>query len=298
MRTEQCKKIINNYFSDPVLIEEIGNHHLGRHFVYKITEKAEYVMKFYFKEHKWEREISALRLLNDKTYKTPKIIDCGITNEIEWLLYKFVDGETLNDLKLDEESLKKIYKKLGKEIAKVHRDNQYEKFGRLTLTGDFYIVNDTNKDYIQYIYKSTMKNLSLINHDNKELVNRAGKSLENELGILVTNEKGSLCHNDLSDRNILVNAGNFQMLFDFEQSSVSDRYRELSLTKYYLAKSGKSYFNDFLIGYTEEYTIDLETLEQREKVYLLLHGLMVCSWSLEVNKEYYDEGIAILEKYC
>lgn len=298
MRIKQCISIIRENFGNDVLIEPIGNHHLGRHFVFKVTKDMSYVMKFYFKEHKWEREISALNLLNAETHKTPNVLNYGVTDDVEWLLYEYFDGQTLNNVELDDESLKKIYFNLGQELAIIHRDNQYDKFGRLDLNGEFYIVNDTNKEYVQYIFESTLKNLALVNHDRKELVNRATKILKEDIDALETDEKGSLCHNDLSDRNIIVRDGKFELLFDFEQSSISDRYREIALINYYLTRRGEIYFNAFLEGYQKHYSINLNVLNQREKTYLLLHGIMICSWSLEVNKDYYDEGIALLEKYC
>ena len=111
------------------------------------------------------------------------------------------------------------------------------------------------------------------------------------------NEPGTLCHNDLSERNIIVKDGKFEKLIDFEQAAITDRYRELALIRYYLSKSNRDYFDDFIQGYQENYSIDLEILDQRNNTYLLLYGIMICSWSHNINKEYYDEGISILEKY-
>ena len=119
MNLDICYKIMRDYFGDKTSIEPIVNHHLGRHFVFKVTNSRSYVMKFYFKERKWEREISALTLLTNFSYKTPKILDRGITDTIEWLLYEYIEGTTLNTLDLSEDERKEIYFLLGQDSLHV-----------------------------------------------------------------------------------------------------------------------------------------------------------------------------------
>lgn len=297
MNSNKCIRIIKNYFDETVLIEEIGNHHLGRHFVFKVTSTNKYIMKFYFKEHKWEREVSSLILLESRQYHTPKLLEYGETNDIEWIVYEYIDGTTLDNTVLTEKELTSIYHSLGEEVSMIHKHFQYEKFGRLNLNGELYYANDTNKDYIRYIYQSTLKNLSLVSHAKQELIDKAVLKLDKSLTHLEMSEPGSLCHNDLSDRNILVKDGKFALLYDFEQSAITDRYRELALIRYYLSIRNTKFFEDFLEGYKKHYFVDMNKLNERSETYLLLYGIMICSWSLKVNKEYYDEGISILETY-
>ena len=181
MSIDKCHKIIKEYFNDNVQIEPIGNHHLGRHYVFKVTNTKPYVMKFYFKEHKWEREVSSLLLLNNPSYKTPKIIDYRVNKGIEWILYEYSDGNNLSNLSLSEDESKTIYYNLGKEVANIHKNHQYKKFGRLDLSGNFYVENETNEDYIKYIYESTLRNLLKVKHSKQDLITKAIKKLKNDI---------------------------------------------------------------------------------------------------------------------
>lgn len=290
----RLSKTISKLFSEAGNIIAIGNHQLKRHYVYKFdVNEKKYVIKFFFKTGKYPREATALTMLDGEGYKTPKLHTHGVIDDIEWIAYEYHEGYLLSDIKdnITQTDLQKIYFELGKQVAKIHKNNKYDCFGRFKIDGSFNIKFNTIKEYMEYKFDRMIVNLHKFEHLDQALIDLAEKELLELVRDIDNNAFGYLCHNDVGDRNVIVNGNELALLIDFEQSSVHDRYRELSLINHTLGDS----FEFFVNGYKEEYNFDTKVFQKRKRLYLLFHGLAICSWALNIDRNHYIEGIELIK---
>ncbi len=104
--TKQCKLV------------PIGNHDLNRHLVYKVLLPEDtYVIKFYYKWNRRNREIAAHKVLESVTdVNIPKLINYGVLDDDrEWMAYEFIEGHMLEDIQpdLDEYELDYLFEEMG-----------------------------------------------------------------------------------------------------------------------------------------------------------------------------------------
>ena len=302
--SEMFKKI-NKIVPNVVSIRPIGNHELKRHLVYFVkTSNRELVIKFYYVNNRWNRDVAALRLLQGTSVQLPKLIEFGKFEDVEWLLYEYKEGILLNQIadKISKNELKNIYEEAGEQLALIHSFREFNYYGGLDEELNFIIKFKTFKEYFNTEIKRVFNNLDEFVHEEKNLIDCAKKALLNQLNILDSNiKKPRLCHNDFSSRNIIVNKYDgeyhFNCIIDFEQSVVSDVDRELLFVYKRLCKNNKLLIEAFKKGYERHMKIDEDSIMLKDRLYELYRGLSICGWSQKVDLEHYNDGINILKKY-
>lgn len=287
---------IKEKYGSKIKIEAIGNHYLERNSVYKIDDKK--IVKFYSEDRTWEREIKALNFINEKSELYPQIIDNSGEDEIRWIEFSILKGSIYKDIEQEiAENLKSsFYYEMGINHAQLHKMNELDQYY------DWATSSSSYKEYNSYREFETDKNrrrgliaLKKANNINKDLLNNAyAKMLEKEL-LLDCCKKFSICHNDYSERNIIVNIDNKDLritgIIDFELSYPSSIESDVSRTLFAIYFS--EYKEDYLKGYKSIIKLN-GNFDKLLDYYLLAMGLEVCSWSYDKDKSYYDYALKIL----
>jgi len=295
----RIKSIVKNVIG----IKPIGNHDLKRHLVYLVqTIENKYVIKFYYVLNRWNREVASLKLLNKTDVLVPNIIDYGKFDNVEWILYEYVEGVILDKIyeEIPQCSLIDIYYKAGEQLGLIHSFKQFEYYG--SMNEDLKFVNGFKsfRDYFETEVNRVFTNLEKYKHGEMKLINQAKKSLGDNLNRLDDVDQTRLCHNDFDARNLIVSKekGVYKLkcVIDFEQSVISDADRELVLFYYKLLEENKPLSQAFKRGYEKHLAIDEDRLLRKRFIYRLYRGLSICSWAKIVDKDHYNEGIEILKE--
>lgn len=297
------KDKFKNILGEVENLEPIGNHELKRNLVYKVyTKSNKYVLKLFYKKNRWDREIAALRILEDTPVNVPKIVDHGILdNGIEYLIYTYIDGIVLKEIEklIPKENLKSIYKEIGLQLSLIH-SNAFDFFGTLDKNLNSTDGFNTYREYFQKSMDDMLKKIYSQEHDYMDLLKIAEEKLRSMYYLLDEVEVPILCHNDFSTRNILVRKidGKYTVvgIIDFEHSSQTDVYSELVEVYYGLFKKDFDFAKWFKSGYEQYGKIDMEKLEEKKQFYNLSIGLGICSWAKDVAYDYYLEGINMLKE--
>ena len=288
--------LINTIIKDVSSIKPIGHHQLKRHYVFLVeTDSIKLVVKFYGKLNKWNREVSSLKILEDQL-NVPKIVDYGVIDNVEYTITKFIDSEEFEKGEYSNKELQDILIDSGRMLATIHKNNIFSHFGILNSDKTYKSSFDDYKRFYMSEVKRHLDNLDRFSHPEEELIYSSKELLLKKLPSLVSVEKPTLVHNDFSPRNFLIKDGKLVSLIDYEQSFISDKYRELVLTKFQLDLRDKRYYSWFLKGYKEIETFNQLKFDENRLIYLLHHGLAICSWSLEVDKRHYQEGLDLIKK--
>lgn len=297
------QNIIETIIDNVIEIKPIGNHELERHLVYLVeTTEKKYVIKFYFVSNRWNREVAALKILNKSNVLVPNIIDYGKVDNVEWILYEYVEGTILT--KVHEEvpqcNLIDIYFEAGEQLGLIHSFKKFKYYGSLNEDLKFVKKYESFKDYFETEINRIFTNLKKFTHEEIKLINQAKKSLCDNLIKLDSIDQGYLCHNDFGPRNLIIDKEKdvyrLKCVIDFEQSVISDVDRELVLFYCKLLKENRTLSEAFRHGYEKHRVIDENKLFQKKAIYQLYRGLSICSWSKIVDKDHYNEGIEILKK--
>lgn len=292
------EELLQSIFRKIVTIRSIGHEELGRNSVYYIPE-YDVILKLYKDKRRWEREVASLTYLNGKkSIRVPCIINYGVFQERNyWILIEKLEGINLSDVicDLDESHRLDIHKEVGSLQAAFHKECAMDVFGDWDINGN---IVDVRESYFLYAKeknnKQAKKIISKGYPDTKLFITSAEKLSSLEYTIKDCNEK-SLCHNDLTFRNILVdNKYNCKIkgIIDFEKCYPSDP--ETDLTPMYLYIYMKKEMDYFLNGYTKVRTLS-NTFDDKMKYYLIGFCLEVCSWSYNVNINYYHRAKEMLE---
>lgn len=297
METKKVESLLQQILPNYTFLKPIGHHHLKRHYVYEVIQNKKYVVKFYGKQNKWNREVSALRILNNQKIITPTIIDYGVIEDIEYVVMDFIECEIMEEQVLSQKEINDILYLAGADLAKLHKENQYSKFGILNSDLTFKYQFDTWKEYYIYEVKRHLNNINRFTHEEIELIDYAKEELFQLIDEYQFQGYGHLVHNDYSQRNIMIKDKKYLGILDFEQSCITDRYRELIMIQYHLEKYGKEAFYEFIKGYLTNLDIDFTYYDNVKKMYMLHYGLAIVSWSKEVDLAHYQEGISLIKQY-
>lgn len=285
-------------------IEAIGNHHLKRHLVYKLScGDKKYVIKLYYKKNKWNREVASLKLFENSQLLAPKIMDYGIFDDgMEWLIYKFIEGQLLSDVykNISSNNLKEIYFEMGRQLGMIHYQKEFKFYGSMDEYGNSIDGFTRYREYFEDLVDTMLSKLYSFEHENFELIKQAEKKLKSMYYILNEVDKPTLCHNDFCPRNTLVDEYNGQYylkaIIDFEQCIPTNKDEELIQVYMPLIESNQALAGSFKLGYEELGKIDYSKLSLKKDFYNLRKGLEICSWSKEVDYSYYLKGIKLLEE--
>ncbi|WDV46451.1 phosphotransferase [Clostridiaceae bacterium M8S5] len=300
--SKYIKKRLHEIIENIDLIEPIGNHELKRHLVYKVVcGENKFVVKFYFKQNKWCREVFCLRHLANAPISVPKIIRYGIFDDgVEWVLLNFIEGFTLNSTITDisDDNLQAIYFNIGAHLSVIH-SNKHNFFGSIDKNGNSLDNFKTFRDYHDKLYTSMIDHLNKFKHDNESIIKKSLKIYSSMFYILDDVKVASLCHNDFNLRNIMVSKtdGDYKLsaIIDFEQSFPCDVDRELIYFYLPLLENNPLLADSFKHGYEKYGQINIDKLYEKKDFYTLYKGLEICSWAKDNAYDYYLNGVKLLE---
>ena len=291
--------ILDKNFEIGYIITPIGHHDLGRHYVYYVNDKYknEYILKIYGKQNRWIKEVTAL-----ETYKEiipcPKIINKGILSDgTEWVILSKVPGVILEKVwdTINIQNKKQIMGQLGSILGKIHGSSKFDQYG--TYKNKYSIDDFSLLEYRKEKDEDMMKNINNQNLPDKDLLERAYNEMVKYYDVLNVNIETRLCHHDFSPRNIMVvkEGANWILssVLDFEHSYPDDPdidFTDLYQTIFINEPNLEFYF---LQGYSEHMKIS-KVLSEKMRYYLYNKGLFICSWSYNRSKEYYNEGINLI----
>ncbi len=301
---EDMRKIISDIFdSNQCRIMPIGNHDLNRHLVYKVMLPSDtYVIKFYYKWNRRNREIAAHKVLESYSeVKLPKLINYGVLEDgREWMAYEFVEGHMLDEVQpdLDVYELECLFEEMGEQLGKIHGSKQFDYFGDWDENGkSLHDITSFKQCFIrrQESHVQTLRKFAL---PEKRMLEAAIALMREFYCILDPIHESRLCHRDFDGRNILVIKGRLKWeisaVIDFEQSS--PYYTGSDIVNLY-----RKYFIDspnleraFFTGYERFHKLDPYFVSLKDYMLLSL-GVAICSWSYDDARPHYYEGIRILE---
>ncbi len=272
------KNIIRELIKDVLIIVPVGHTHLKRHQVYKVTTISEIlIIKFYGVKNRYQNELTALRLLSEIDLPLPKIVDYGVHKDKEYIIMTCLEGETMSNLIMERSEQEKIYRVAGQYLRKINDAKHDLDYGRVGAE-----KFETFKAYFSYEVSRILNNLEQFNHPYPEVIEEGIKTIKN---VDVDSNEKKLCHMDFSDRNILLKEGRISGIIDFEHTIISDPNWDLAYAENRLqGKNREAFYEGY--GYVPE---DIS-------VFKLFHGLSICSWSLLVDREHYEEGIKLIKE--
>lgn len=282
----------------------IGNHHLKRHLVYKVKiNNSYYVLKLYYKKNRWCSEIGALKILKDSEVTVPSIVDYGFFGDgLEWVIIEYVEGCLLINIEenLSIENKIEIYFEMGRQLALIHSEGEFNNFGRISEDMKIKKPYNTFKELVLYDLDRYIEGIDKFVHEEYELMQLGISKLLELIDITETVSKPSLCNNDFGPRNIIVvkenNKYEIAAIIDLEQSSASDSDMELIQLYYNFLGKNELTSKSFLDGYCEVLNIDMSNFMIKRRFYELYKGLSIVSWSKEVDIDHYNEGIELIRK--
>lgn len=291
--------IFNNIFSEsPNQIVPCGNHELKRNMVFIVSLNFEkFVIKFFYKPDKRNREINTLSLYKEGPLK---ILYQGETHDgVEWVIYNYIEGELFEDIfeRLSHDEKASIFKSLGEKMAKFHNVAKFPYFGDWCLDRQSpiesyksFIIEDTER-VISNIYNQKLPGMTIIE--------KSIQLLRLEYSNVVDLKEGSLCHRDLDGRNILIKknaTGSYELtaFLDFEKCVVYNPIFDIvGLYRKYFLKS-PDLISSFFKGYHIVRDYD-KTFNQTLRFYLFRSGVDLCSWTYSYSKDFFNEGLEFLE---
>ncbi|MGG5460973.1 phosphotransferase family protein [Clostridium sp. B9] len=297
---EKIKKLISKHINlnNDIIINSIGNHHIGRHLVYRIDNgKDKFVFKSYYRNDKRERELNSLKILSDCRTRVPIIKDFGEYNNKQWILMDYIEGEVFENiyLTLNKENILRLFYELGEALGKIH---SYKTFDYALNWNKSIGINDF-KEYKIKKFEERVIEIYEQKSPYKELLIKGIKIVRKNYNSLFQKENFRLTHNDFDGRNVLVKNENgvysIQAIIDFEQSYPDDYCNDLANLYFKYFNGNKDYEKEFLKGYNRYIGVDKGFYKLLDK-YLILMVIEHCSWSYERANDYYMENIEFLEK--
>ncbi len=292
-------KFIVSYFGSEINMEFVGHADLGRNNVYLLTDKNQ-VLKTYRDKRRWAAEVASLKFLQNRGLFVPKLVDYGtFQDNLCWLIMNKLEGlklsEILDQINLDQR--KELLYHIGHTLADFHQKCKVNQFGEWDEN-----MNKTH-NWLTFAEFETEQNRKR----GKELLERNlpennlfelgySKMLTLEDSLFSVNSF-ALCHNDFSERNLLVNkSGNdIQIvgIIDFELSYPSDA--EADLTKMVLKNYFSKDINQFIMGYQNKLRLSKD-FSSKQEYYLVALSLDICCWARENAYDFYQEAVAVLEQ--
>lgn len=294
---ELLQKFIVSYFNNEMSMTFIGHKELERNDVYLLPNDHQ-VLKVYSKRKCWAAEVASLKFLQMKDLCTPTLVDYGVfEGDLCWLIMSKLEGMVLSEIvdQITSNQYKKVLYEMGCALSNFHNLCRANQFG----------VWDENMDKVKNwltfaefeIDKNRTSGNRLLaqNFDENNLFKAGYSKMVSLEDSLTSVSSFSLCHNDLSDRNVLIEQSGDDIkivgFIDFELSYPSDA--ESDLTKMVL----KNYFNRdidcFISGYQKQSKLS-DHFEDKHKYYLISLCLEICSWAHGKAHDFYQQAVAVL----
>lgn len=286
-------------------LRPIGNHELGRHLVYQVTQPGvmPLVLKLYFKSNRMSREVASLRFLANTNIKCAEIKDVGtLPDGTEWLLSTYFSGKILDRVWDQMSQVEKVnmFKSLGNELGKIHNTAMFPFFGHWDERGKS--LYGFRRYFTEFVRSSeyVIRHLQCQQLPDHVLLNNAISIIRKHYSLMDAIRVARLTHHDYDGRNILVDyqGGHWKIqgIIDFEQSYPGNREIDLAgiYARYLIGNTKEE--EAFLKGYTQHLAVE-EGFYQRLPYYLLCKGVVICSWTYQQAPAYYEEGIRLVERF-
>lgn len=280
-------------------MSNIGHKELERNNVYLIPN-TDKVLKVYSDKRRWAAEVASLKFFTNKEVLIPQLIDYGIFEDrLCWVIMSRLEGITLLEMsnEIAPSQYKNIIYDMGHLLSNFHQINKINQFGEWDEN------MNSKRSWLTFADFETEKNrrrgnvLLSQNYPENNLFKLGYSKMVNLEDSLSSVNIFSLCHNDFSDRNILVDRSGNDIkivgIIDFELCYPSDP--ESDLTKMVL----KNYFNKdinlFISGYRKNLDLS-EDFENKHKYYLISLCLEICSWARNNAYDFYKQAVDVLEQ--
>ena len=249
-----------------------------------------YILKIYNQKDRFENELDFMYLFMKNKCKVPRLIKYSPINSSQsWILYKYVEGTSLNQMKsqMPSKMLKHIWKQVGQELKKIHSISIFNE-----------AEMESNKtDFVNRL-KSSIENFS--NHlDNKNesvILDDAIHFLKNNLSRIQKSIFGIVLY-DFNDRHIIVRQRKEKWIFnafiDFEQTCFGFLYVDIAGLYISTLLEDKVLEEHFWTGYDPERT---HFDEYCFFFFLIYFGMELCTVLRNINANHYSFGLSIIEK--
>lgn len=215
--------------------------HLGEEMLLRLPSGAKYSSKVEI-EQKWLPVLA-----KSLSFKIPTPIAMGKPSKdypYNWSIYKWIDGESANIAKLDDEDLKSIAQDLIKFLNELHKINTDE--APMPGTHNFYrgshpfVYDEQTREMIE-----KLENLIDVNGV-KSVWNRAMKSKWSNSHVWI--------HGDFSPGNIIIKDKKLVGVIDFGGMAVGDPACDLTIAWTFLKNESRKIFKDN-VGFDEDLCI-------------------------------------------
>lgn len=223
----------------------IGNHHLGRHLVYRVESpwRKAFIYKQYCKKNRRAREMTALEKLEYSDVPCPKIEAYGMTEKgVEWMMLSVLQGRMLDNCwdQLTSLQKEKIFFQMGSILSAMHTVEQYDSFGYWNEKGECLL--EIGDYYTEFCRRNTIVFQQIVHQvlPDRVLLEKAVHMVKQNAFRVKEIKESRLTHQDYDGRNILVATkdGDARItgVLDFEQSSAGNSETDLSdvYTRYFL----------------------------------------------------------------
>lgn len=279
-------------------------------------ESKKYILKIQRDLVNYERETRTLKLLNNKHFAAPVMLECGIIeagSKAGYFIQEFWSGNTLLTLFPGYDFTKKeeIMYEVGLLLGKMNT-----LFTEMELHKSYlwkYAYDDV-ENFLDYqwlnVYEKRIDNwLEIINYrkyEDREFFRQSARIIKNAMRIVRNNYFMGLLHRDFGFRNIMIENDHVKGVIDFEYSIPGDIVFDLSKLIFNDLdfKKNKQLRNVFFAGWEKSagQNVNWESLW----LYLAIQGLGAVQWvdrqeDAEVrleNNDYRENGIFILKEAC
>ena len=249
-----------------------------------------YILKIYKKKDCFENELDFMYLFMNNKCKVPRLVKYSSINSSQsWILYEFVEGISLNQIKsqISSKTLKHIWKQVGKELKKVHSISVFNKAE----------IESNKMDFVNRL-KSSIDNFSnhLDNKDASAILVDAIHFLRNNLSRIKKTIFGIVL-NDFNDRHIIIRQRKekwtFNAFIDFERTCFGCPYVDIVGLYLNALLENQELEECFLRGYeSERMNIDDHCI----RFFLIYFGMELCTVLRNINVNHYPFGLSLIEK--
>jgi aminoglycoside phosphotransferase (APT) family kinase protein len=203
---------------------------VNQKFVVKIEKRDDW-------KENMQREPAILKAVEDAAIKTPKVIDSGVIENLHYRITELLKGNTIdqyssgkNFYQQDLEEKKKLAKRIGKTLAKIHEAKSFRRFGTITAgqKGTKQVSAENWSKGVIDLQRWWLEKLR--QEDFKETAYKAEKILEEHSDQLDKATESRLLHMEFDLRNLLFQKEDIAVV-DWEMAAAGDPLLDLVITE-------------------------------------------------------------------
>jgi hypothetical protein len=290
--------IINDFQID---IDDIIGHseYSVSHFVQDVSSnnllkicigESSYVLKIFKNSYLFENELYFMYLMNKNKLKVPGLVKYGSSDTQSWLMYKYVEGFSLNQIKnqLSLKTLKQVWKQVGKELKKTHS---------ISLLNEINATKNISNFFGQIERKIAFFNNYIVENDNSPILVDAVHFLKNNFPVIQRSANLGVVLFDFNEKHIIIKQrkGKWTLnaFIDFEQACLGCLYVDIAQLFICTLLDNKELEKCFWTGYkTEDSIFD----ELCICFFITYFGLLMCTVLRNLHVHHYQFGLSIIQK--